>query len=344
MASKAPILWSLVFRKESDQRTERFRSGCDEFCKGAERLKVMVSRKSLELDLLVTQYDDLLISERAAKIFREQEFSGLEVADDVDIYLRGERQRRKFFLFLPRGFGGLVHPSSGVRISKFAHEQFTFVLPSDPRWKSDPVHYLTAGDVFRIWPFHSQVFVSSRFRSITQESKLLGFEFLPFEAREPKRDSDFDSFFFKRLNVGPPPRWLSDKQRKELWNQMLSRAEPGVMPLRPPHDWQLKPIVARSLETVLRHRAAKAVTPLKWVRRSLVPKLPRAAKVEAIEYLRMELASPGCEEWTARDLVWDGDAEAGRTRWRRWRLTVYPEPIWVVLKTSGGRTALSISQ
>jgi hypothetical protein len=60
-----------------------------------------------------------------------------------------------------------------------------------------------------------------------------------------------------------------------------------------------------------------------------------------LAYLRDEITAPGSEDWTARALSWAGDAKLGAA-FRRWRLSDYPTPLWLICETRRGSPSFSL--
>jgi hypothetical protein len=318
-------VYHLVLPVDAPQYVERFGSGIGEVGVDAAEVRATVSRRSLELDLLVTQYEDLLVSERAARALTGAGLTGVLCDRRVALFVAGRPAPARFRVLLARGFAGLAPSSSGVRVTRFARDQVTFALPGDPRWGNDAVAVRRAGDAVRLWPFHDELFVSARFVEVVSAHRLTGFGFMPFAAREPRAGSPWRARVHRRLTLGPPPRWLSRAQKLSLWRQMRARAGTGVLPASPPAEWELGGARAVRAPALAPEPAA-----LRWTRRALVPSPPRAVKREALRYLRDELASPDAAEWSLRDLTWDGDARDGRAVLRRWRLCVAPSSVWVI--------------
>jgi hypothetical protein len=334
----SPRLWCLVSRTDAPQYVDCI--GTDAGAAGGDLLaaKAAASRRSLQFDLLYTQYGERLVSQRATAALVSAGLTGFSADRRVPVHAGRGMAPQSYFSLQPRAFAGLAHPSSGVRVTRvYKDGTICFAAPSDPRWRSEPGLYSPAGDMVLIWPFVQHVFVSARFREVVLEHQLTGFWFMPFEAKEPKKGSGWVSCTYRPVTSGVPPSWVLVWQRQALWRQMLVSAEPGVLPEAPPPDW-LAPeggegrVPVRSMRTPAQDDAQLA-----WVRRRLFRNLPTDIKRAALDYLRDEAASASSADWTLRSLVWDGDAQSGKTLFRRWRLVDYPEPLWAACELKGGR-------
>jgi hypothetical protein len=334
------VIWRLVFRSDAPQSVERFGSGIGELKGAATLLKASAAARSLEFDLLYTQYDDLLVSRRAAQAFMDAGLTGFVCDDRVAVYVSKAEAPARYLALRPRGFAGLVHPDSGVRVARFSKGQATFALPANPRWRSDARLYAAAGDVLLLWPFHNELFVSDRFREVVQKEQLAGFEFMPFDATEPKAGSGWRGSSYRRVSLAAPPAWLAGWQKAALWRQMQVCAAPGVLPGQPPADWGLDEDSAIPASAPV--PAAPLLPALDWQRRTLAGPLPAGLEARALDYLRDELATPAAQDWTPQSLAWDGDALRDGVAFRRWRLQDHPTPLWAVYQAGGADAGFSV--
>lgn len=329
-------LWCVNFRSNDAVHVERFKCGCGEIGEDTDHLKVVASRASVRYDFLVTQHYDVLVSNRAAQCLAAARMNSLELSPRVTLYVGRERSRARWWALLPRGFAGVVHPSSGTRITRYnaRDEQIAFNSPADPRWKSDPALYAQAGDVFRLWPFHNRTFVSDRFRACVEDNALTGAVLLPFDAKEPRSGEGFTYARFATVWLGPFPWWLADWQLAATWAQCKCIGASGLLPDPMPSFLRARP----------RGNAGKANRSSRareegWrrVQRLEFKRFGKGLEERALCYAKDEIASPGSQGWTRKDFRWDGDRKVDGRVARRWRVVSHPTAIWVTAEVRGAR-------
>lgn len=334
-------LWCVNFRADQDVHVERFGCGCGELGEDATHLQLMATKRSLRHDFLITQYGDVVVSAKAAQCLKCARLENLELRPRVKLFVKGQPSNTRWLAILPRGFAGVVHPSSGTRITRYnaRDELIVFSSPADPRWKSDPALYTQAGDAFRLWPFYNRIFVSDRFRACVQDNQLSGIELLPFEAKEPRSGSCYHHARHGSVTLGPLPWWLADWQREATWAQLQALAAPGLLPMEMPAFLERRsPNERRGGDGA---RMSGMGEGWQLSRRREFQRFEAKLKLEALGYVKVEIACPGSDAWTLRDLLWDGDRMNDGRPERRWRVRAYPTPIWVTAELRGEQLVFS---
>lgn len=330
-ADMAEQIWCMNFR--GDASVDRERCGIHELGEDSQHLNIVASKRAQQLDFLQSQYDDVIISERAARCLRRAKLSNFELRPQVQLLSKGKRSPGRWWALLPRGFAGAVHPSSGASIVRYRDGDFEFRTPADPRWKSDPAFYANAGDVFRLYPFTERIFVSDRFRRCIDENRLTGVVLLPFGNKEPRSGSGFMHVRYGRFWRSRLPSWLADWQVAALWAQFRALAAPDTLP----------PDMPDSLRASVAPPKPKRNTlpPSPWAdgwKRTRLDQFERLADKlirDALAYAKAELASADAEDWRASDLVWDGDRLKDSVAARRWRLKAVSTPLWIIAELRG---------
>ena len=324
-------IYRLAFRQTSPQFVDESDGRGDAFPVDMEGVLLRAPRASLPFDIWKTQYGNVILSSKAAAILQAGGLTGFVFGRPLKTLVSGKPVEDRVPL-LPRGLAGLASTGSGVKLTKYQADALVFSCPSDPPWglTSDPYDVKT--DLFVICPFVQTIFVSEGF--VTATAELKGFDFLPFG--QPQESAAGSGFVRQHaagtITLRRPFAWLRPEERSSLWAQIGERA-PGMLPSSMPPLWADAGIQATGVQQQKESAAPLAQSSeIRWAKRSLFENLPNRTKQEALEYAKREVGAADVEDWKLQDLQWDGDAEYGGGRLRRWTLPVSPQTAWVIFE------------
>ncbi|MEW6104543.1 MAG: double-CXXCG motif protein [bacterium] len=153
------------------------------------------SPKMLEQDFLCTDYEwDYIIPERVAQLFKEAGFTGYELKP---VRINEIKRLRKpmpiptLWELVIKGFAGIPHPDSGIRLKSWCKEcgylRFLVPFPKSPHLIDTSLW--DGSDFFWVCPLQKYIFVTERVKDVIEGNGLKGCRFIPMEeVKLPEKD------------------------------------------------------------------------------------------------------------------------------------------------------------